>query len=385
MHSSTSNSSIDSNKPPHADEVVYRIIPQARWLRAMLIAISLLIPGIAAWEFFARSMGHQSGNYQSAFTFMWAEERKKLDQPNISARVLLMGSSRLLWASDLDILEQQMGTRPIQLSLPGTSPSVFVEDIVENTAFDGLIVVGVTPFLFNRLDKGAFGEGAWSSYTNQSPSKLLGSYLHDKLSMNFGFIDESFDLFALINRYSRMPPREGSLNLNGEQWKLGDFFPDRQADMWPPVEQVGSFDNQQVTNFWLKFISGEPPPKPVIEKMTDQAIAFYQPLIKQLRARGGDMIFIRLPSAGRYGDFEQQSNYKNWGWQVMVEQLNVASINTMDFPELSSELTIPEWSHLSRESQDIWSRKITPYINRALIKQRGVSLEQLLYFNNVTD
>ena len=45
-----------------------------------------------------------------------------------------------------------------------------------------------------------------------------------------------------------------------------------------------------------------------------------------------------------------------------MEQLGVPAINTMGYYELSSELEIPEWSHLSRKIQDDWSHLIVPYI-----------------------
>ena len=64
-------------------------------------------------------------------------------------------------AADLDILEQGLSTRPLQLAIAGTGPALFLQDIVENTDFDGLVLIGVTPFLFNRLDEGFFGEEAY--------------------------------------------------------------------------------------------------------------------------------------------------------------------------------------------------------------------------------
>lgn len=114
-------------------------------------------------------------------------------------RVILSGSSRLLWAADLDIMEKEFGTRPSQLSLLGTSLALFVKDIVENADFDGIFLVGATPFLFNWLTEGHFGKGAFARYHDESPSQWMSTNLHDPLAKNLGFVDEVFSLFEWVD------------------------------------------------------------------------------------------------------------------------------------------------------------------------------------------
>jgi hypothetical protein len=360
------------------DDSIYREIPNRPWLKMIFSALGLTFLALIGWEYLARANGHETGKFLSGFTSMWAEERRKLDQPGHSVKIVLLGSSRILWGADLDILEEHLGTRPLQLSLPGTGPSLFVQDIVDNTDFKGLILVGVTPFLFNRIDKGAYGKGAWDSYHNQSPSQWSGSKLQDLLSYNLAFVDEAFGIFDLLNRHAQLPPREGAIKLEWSDWKLGNMYHHRQMDMWAPVEQEGSFDNIQVTNFWRNFIQGDPPPPPVIEQMTAKSIEFFSPLVKKFHQRGGEFIFIRMPSSGLYWEFDQKSNYKQHGWNRLVGSLDVPSIYTPDYPELSSELDIPEWSHLSRASQDIWSHNIISHLNRSLMESRQIPLEHFL-------
>jgi len=50
----------------------------------------------------------------------------------------------------------------------------------------------------------------------------------------------------------------------------------------------------------------------------------------------------------------------------------------MDYPELSTELEIPEWSHLSRKSQDVFSRVIFNYIDKAYREKTGKSVYDLI-------
>ncbi len=368
MPSSTSSSKIE-----------YRQIPEHLWGKIIITSLVLVFVMIIFWELLARSMHHQPGGYLSGMDAMWAQERRKLDKPDHNIRVVLTGSSRMLWAADLNILEKQLGSRPLQLSLPGTSPALFVKDIVENTDFDGIILVGYTPFLFNWLTEGFFGKDALQRYHSESPAQWLSTKLHDPLAKNFGFIDEAFSLFELIDHYSSLPQRENSKILNQQGWKLGDTFEDRQTDMWAPVEQIGSFDNEQILNFWLRGLDlKKVKTAEQMQVMAEEAIAYFAPLVAQLQERGGDIVFIRMPSSGLYLERDILTNHKENLWLPIVNGLNVPAINTMDFPELSTELEIPEWSHLSRKSQDVWSSIIMSYIEKAYVEKRNKNINDVL-------
>lgn len=363
-----------------SSEVPYRRIPERAWGQAWLICAVLLVAAIAGWEVKARSMQHLPGDYDgyTNFTTQWAEERRKLDEPDHGYRVLLLGSSRMLWAADLDILEQELGTRPLQLAIAGTGPALMLQDIVEDTDFDGLVLVGVTPFLFNRLDEGFFGGDALRWYEDPSPSELSGHKIHSFLSQHFGFIDDGFKLFELIDHYSDFPERDGVWDLNAGEWKLGRHLADRQSDMWAPIEVEGSFDNEQILAFWMLGLS-RPPEKPErMEEMANSAAEFFAPLVEQLRARGGDVVFVRMAGSGKYREHALAAQYDELTWDPMTEGFGAVSINSIDYPALSSELEIPEWSHLSRKSQDDFSRRIVPVLEQSYLEARGRSIHEII-------
>ena len=69
----------------------------------------------------------------------------------------------------------------------------------------------------------------------------------------------------------------------------------------------------------------------------------------------------------------------------MAEGVDAAWINTMDYPELSSDLEIPEWSHLSRKSQDDFSRRIVAVIERYYSEARGQSIQDVIAAPGATD
>ena len=363
-----------------SSDIPYRQVPDQSWGAIWIICIVLVLLAVAGWEIKARSMQHMPGNVDgyTNFTIQWAEERRKLDEPDNDTRVLLMGSSRMLWAADIDILEQELGTRPLQLAIAGTGPALMLQSIVDDTNFDGLVLVGVTPFLFNRLNEGFFGGDALRWYEGVSPSENSGYKIHSFLSNHFGFLDDGFKLFQLIDHYSDLPEREGAWDLNAGEWKLGIHYADRQTDMWPPVEVEGSFDNEQILAFWMRGLSRDPESPEKMQEMAGEAVEFFAPLVEKLRERGGDVVFIRMPGNGKYLEHDLATDYRGLTWDPMTEGFGAVSINSMDYPELSSELSIPEWSHLSRQSQDDFSRRIVPIIKQRYQDVRGHGIDIII-------
>jgi hypothetical protein len=113
-------------------------------------------------------------------------------------------------------------------------------------------------------------------------------------------------------------------------------------------------------------------------EMAQSAVEFFAPLVEQLRARGGDVVFIRMPGSGKYLEHDLAANYRELTWDPMAEGFGAVAINTMDYPELSSELEIPEWSHLSRKSQDDFSRRIIAVLEQRYFEARGQSIHEII-------
>jgi len=148
--------------------------------------------------------------------------------------------------------------------------------------------------------------------------------------------------------------------------------------MWPPVEDTSSFDNRQILDFWEGGM-GDPPPVPdTLAQWASDTNAFFEPLLAEMRSRGGDIVFIRMPSSGRYRDREIEGNVDTNLWNPLVESLDALSINGWDYPALSTDLEIPEWSHLSRQSQDDWSRAVVPILVDRYVEFRGRALNDML-------
>ena len=113
--------------------------------QSLIIAVTLSVISLVAWELYWRSQGYFPDLDDDKY--LWAHTRAKVDKANDDG-VVLIGSSRVLFNIQVDKWQQLTGITPIQLANPGASPLPVLHDIVENSDFNGTIIVGVTEGLF---------------------------------------------------------------------------------------------------------------------------------------------------------------------------------------------------------------------------------------------
>lgn len=337
-------------KPMHEqDEVTIRKTPAASWRAIFWLVVVLTVAGVAAWEWRMRSLGLQAGDLDDGVS-AWSVERRKVADGEHDD-VVIFGSSRLLFDTDLDVWEEMTGRRPIQLALPGTNPRSFLARFAdEDTDFDGLVVVCITPGLYFSPIVSAFPEflTLQDYWQDESPSKRVGHRLGLWLSEGFAFLDDQYTLPRLIERID-IPNREGVGAPYMEVWKLSETFADRQTRMWPRLEQ-DEFLKKHAISVWLHRDRGPPPPG-LIEK----ALAETREAVAKIRARGGEVVFIRAPSGGQNYLRENHNTPRAATWDRLLRETDAFGIHFEDYPAMQG-LEVPEDSHLSRASATEFTR-----------------------------
>ncbi|HYW31062.1 MAG TPA: hypothetical protein VE869_06095, partial [Gemmatimonas sp.] len=187
----------------HEEPPYVRPVPTMRFGVAAIVAMLVFVCGLAAWETYWRSTGAPPGYLNS--DGLWAMQRRRIDQGEGSATVLI-GSSRMLFDLQPAVWERLDGRRPIQLSLEGTSPLPFLEDLAADTAFKGRLLVGVTPGLFFNNRTAGRREKALTYPQKETPSQRSGQWLSmTLLEPRFAFLDADFALFTVLKRQTWPP------------------------------------------------------------------------------------------------------------------------------------------------------------------------------------
>jgi len=329
----------DTGLDGNPDSTPQRPAPPLPWLWITALAMLVFVLSISVWEWQMRRLELLPGDLGDGNAF-WAVERHKVDQAGPGSAVIV-GSSRILFDTDLALFEDVTGRQVIQLALPGTGPRAFIEDLANNTGFGGLLVVGVTPTAFFREGPGLMG-GAIEYAQTETPAQRFGHRLFLFLARTFGFLDPDYALINLLRNHPYIE-RDGVEGPYGEVWKISDQGPGRQTSLWSRIE-TDEYLRRHARLAWGDF-SGDPIADGVIRAMVETT----QRDVERIRSRGGDVVFVRPPSAGPLRENEARRIPRAWGWDRLLRATGAFGIHFEDYPEMQN-LDLPEWSHLSRES-----------------------------------
>lgn len=325
--------------------------------QSLIIAITLGLLSVIAWEFYWRSQGHRPNIDDNKD--LWAGQRAKLEHTTDKS-VLFIGSSRIIYDINLDIWEEETGTDAIMLATQGASPIPVLKDIVENTDYNGLLLVGVTPpLLFSTLyPEAQFVKRSQSLvdyYYKRTYTQRLNHMLAVPLQKNLAFFkdgDEAWDsdvdlktLLKQIHVGERGKPFYPPFN-NFEEITL-----ERHMKMPARMDTDTAYANT-VKKVWATILSGDNPP-PDRESTTN---AFVE-LSDKFKARGGQLILLRCPSSGLFKEVEDNGFPRKEFWDPLVEKTGVKAYHYMDYEQFHN-LFLPEWSHLSAKDAEFFTREL---------------------------
>jgi hypothetical protein len=91
--------------------------------------------------------------------------------------------------------------------------------------------------------------------------------------------------------------------------------------------------------------------------------------IARIRARGGDVAFVRFPSGGPLRELERREFPRERYWDRIARETGAAAIHFEDHPALRA-YDPPEWSHLSRADAERFTRALVPILLDSLAARR---------------
>jgi hypothetical protein len=324
----------------HTPTGLERPIPAIPWLRSFLIAVSVTFVLLLVWEVAMRHMGLRAGDLDDGREY-WAAERRKVDAgPRDS--VVLIGDSRILFDTDLAKWQALTGRRPIQLALMGSNAQPVLHDLAADEHFAGLLVIGTAELSYFNDGAGSAAD-ALDYRKNESPSQRVGHELYKQASRYLAFLDSNSTLFTLIERHD-WPERKGTWGPYKDVWKLGEVHDDRQTHLWNQLEG-DAYLREHAQRVWLEIYSGDV----TSSDMVDQVIAAAKPDIDRIRARGGEVVWVRPPSAGPILAKERLRYPRSKTWDRVVHDTGSLGVYFEDYPQMQ-HLSIPDWSHLSQAS-----------------------------------
>ncbi len=329
------------------DDVTVRRIPAARFVAMAWLVLVLVVAATAAWEWRMRGLGLVAGDLDDSKAH-WAVERRKIATGDNDG-IAIVGGSRILFDTDLDVWEELTGKRPVQLALGGMSGQVFLADLAGNSDFAGLVVIDITPEQFFREGPGnPEFEGVLDNWASQGPAERFGHQIGLLLSRYLAFLDDQYTLATFIEQLD-IPNRDKVEGPYLRVWKLSETYDDRQTVLWRQIETNERLRGHAI-RVWLS--RDRPPPG---EDLIARICADVRESVAKIRARGGDVAFIRPPSSGGYYEREQLKVPRHTSWDRLLRETGTFGIHFEDYPDMRN-LVLPEMSHLSRESATRFTR-----------------------------
>ena len=141
--------------------------------------------------------------------------------------------------------------------------------------------------------------------------------------------------------------------------------------MWSRLEADPQF-LEQFKRAWLIYSGGpqpslqELPPDdahayPGLVGIVDQVAGQVRRDVQKLRARGGDVVFVRFPSSGPVYTSEIRGFPRALSWEPLLRRSHATGVNFADYPQLQG-YNLPEWSHMSAADAPRFTRALATVI-----------------------
>lgn len=333
-------SSISSSEP--------RRIPAGDWRSTWLVALAFAIASIFVLERAARMHGQRPSVVDDPVS--WSLARRQVDDD--SRVVAFVGTSRMHLAYlDSAFADAAPTLRGVQLSINGVPAIGVLEDLAADEQFRGIAVVD-----FDEWDI------AWG----------------DVYKMAEPYVERAHELWrapgALANRVLASYAQEqmAVLAIGGRPLLTGLV-----RRRWPTPTWVASSRNRIGRADWSlatpKTLRAraegrlanfdEPPLAP--DAWVAKALAI-EPLVQRIRARGGDVVVVRLPISGRLAELFEQHYPRARYWDAFAARSSAHVIHFRDVPALAA-LDCPDEMHLDQDDQATFTRAVVE-----AIRERGV-------------
>lgn len=340
--------------------------------KSLVLAVLLCLIGLISWELYWRSKPQYYKAVVEDDRYLWAEHRAKVETASKND-IILIGSSRTGFNFNTHVWESVQGVKPINLSTDGKPPGPFLNDIVDNTNFNGTIVIGITPLFWFDVANNPWWQPAnqWiDHYHNQTYAQKLGQQLSKPLQRNLVMLTSSelefyndLDLKSLINR----------IKIPGRTYELPPLYnfsyhdEDRNLMMLPIMKDDPDFA-KKITTVWNGFLPNIPGFE-VIEDNIPGIIAYYLEVINRFKARGGQIIFVRHKAEPPWNNVTKRFLPREHVWDVFVNEVNCPAYHFEDY-EFMSKPILPDWSHMYVDDAKVYTETFV----KKLIEEGHINL-----------
>ena len=330
-------------------------------VKSFALAFTIVIAWIICQEIYWRDRG-----FTPTFNddkMLWAVKRKEVYKPADEATVFV-GGSRIKFDLDVARWEKLTGEKAIQLALVGTPARLILRDLAKDTNFKGKLIIDVAEAQFfsfpDSAQRDRLAREALGYYYDETPAQRVSASINHFLESKLVLLEEAkFSLNAFLNKVNvanRLGVNASPATFTPLEFGVANF--DRQTWITPMFLADPALQQKQ-KDFWTRGMKRATP----IKGDTLQAFLIQiKNAVDKIRARGGQVVFVRPPSNGPYIEMENRLYPRQKYWDYLLEYTKTPGIHYADYPG-TADLICAEWSHLTLEGAAIYTAQLVKILH----------------------
>lgn len=328
-------------------------MPENTLKKAALLATAIIVIVLIVWEISLRSQGVEI-SYDDGPP-LWSHKRGMVYAPK-DQTVVFIGSSRMKYDLDIPTWNQNTRRHAVQLAIEGSSPRRVLDDLANDPNFKGRLIIDATESLFFSGGGDRRPNENIKYYHDQTPAQRVSFELNRVLESQFVFLDK--DNFALNAQLDALeiPSRPGVFMMPIFPMDFQQNTFDRQMYMTDKFERDTNLQNR-VSGIWVFFGKMAKSAPPMSDAELSAIFQSVKLAIDKIKARGGEVLFLRPPSSGPALMGEKIGFPREKYWDRLLAETGCPGIHYADYPALD-HFVCPEDSHLTRADAAIFTQKI---------------------------
>lgn len=344
-----------------------QLAPEKPLGKAAVLAAVLVLAAVVGTEIYLRSHG-VTISYDDGPP-LWSDKRA-MAYPLPEHGIVFIGSSRIKYDLDIPTWNDLAGCRAVQLAIEGSSPRPVLEDLANDPNFHSRLVVDVTEGLFFSNSPGSEEKPRKNIqyYHDRTPAQRASFRLNKVLESNLVLLDkDNFSLGAQLDALE-IPSRPGvfMMPIFPMDFQRNTF--ERQMHMTPRFVADTALQHR-VSGIWQFFgkMARQAPPMP--QEELDAIFQSVKAAVGKIKARGGEVLFVRTPSSGPAWMGEQMGFPREKYWDRLLAETGCPGIHFVDYPEIA-HFVCPEDSHLSPQDAVVFTRHFVELVDKKIGSKR---------------
>lgn len=346
-----------------------RVLPPVPWLALLAGAALLCLAAAAAMEWRLDTLGYRPTARDSEARWQAARARAA----RLGERALiLVGASRFQLGLDLDVLRRETGLEPVQLAIDGSGGEPILAGLAKDPKVRGTVLVeyydhavgargGVAEDMQRRYERSAGRARFWKRPAANAEARLA-EWLHERLRA----YSDGANPFASL-RWRILPAAQA------RQYLV--TLPDRSRLADYTRVDLPAFYHRRVARTLGENIDASAPDAgatlarrvaalaPADDTALPAAAREVGRMAAAIRARGGRVVFVAMPSSGLVREIEARRYPRGMFWERFLNEAGVAGIHAAVEPDLT-EFACPDGSHLDMRDRAAFSQALSAALRR---------------------